>query len=649
TFSMWEEPSDSLKYQKIFLENEIEQFANIEMENYLSILKKIDFEQLLKAQNCFYSGFEILQKNSNDFEYDMSLTKVTKWGKMHIGSLEDDSYRQQYAFILDPSGNDRYLGRIATNWNKPYFWHLDIEGDDYYKNDKIGDMFFANFGLGIHQDEKGNDYYYTSDFGMSASFGCYIHLDNIGNDHYISGLHSLAAATWGVVYFAEEGGNDSYHCSEYGQGFGSTMGISLLYDKDGSDTYYAGGKYFHKPLAPKDYRSLAQGFGFGIRPHLAGGIGVLYDVYGNDSYQGGVYAQGVGYWYALGILLDDDGNDFYDAVYYPQGSGIHLAGGFLADLAGEDHYYSKHGPGQGAGHDYAVGFFIDREGNDSYNVEGGNGLGLSNSVGIFLDVKGNDRYSKKSDINYGYGKRARSSGSIGIFLDTAGEDSYPGNVFDNNSKWQRGFYGFGLDTLFTKTEMQKETEQIDMDFDETFSIKELFSIAAEWDVGSSKKRVEKARALLMTRENETAQYIYENKLGTQSSLEFRAIEYFAKNSPKMSEYFCKALQHSDSLWVKNTITLIAALQDTTYLNKLVKYAEERKYTTTVLKALGNIPSDKSREILSDFIESSSEKLRFITAQSLKEIEAEKLLMKMKDDESFLVRALVKNYFLQKEK
>ncbi len=52
----------------------------------------------------------------------------------------------------------------------------------------------------------------------------------------------------------------------------------MLLDGQGNDIYSAGGKYKHAPLVPDDFRSLGQGFGFGMRPDFAGGIGVLCDL-----------------------------------------------------------------------------------------------------------------------------------------------------------------------------------------------------------------------------------------------------------------------------------------------------------------------------------------------------------------------------------
>jgi len=126
--------------------------------------------------------------------------------------------------------------------------------------------------------------------------------------------------------------------------------------------------------------------------------------------------------------------------------------------------------GQGAAHDYAVGYLIDRKGNDVYSVEGGNGLGLTNSVALFLDACGNDRYERNVTSNYGFANTARNTGSIGIFLDTGGNDIYPISSdtsgyqerFQNDSQWSYGTYGLGWDTLMVveeKPAMEEKTEE----------------------------------------------------------------------------------------------------------------------------------------------------------------------------------------------
>ncbi len=495
---------------------------------------------------------------------------------------------------------------------------LDLAGNDFYSSDEISGLFAAVGGMSINFDAEGDDIYEGDDISFASLFGYQLSWDTKGDDFYKAGLYSLAAGTFGISTLLDSCGNDIYSVTELGEGFGGTLGAGLLLDYCGADNYLAGGKYLHDPLAPHDYRTLAQGFGFGVRPYLGGGIGVLQDNSGNDSFQGGVYAQGVGYWYALGILIDGSGNDFYDAVYYPQGSGIHLAGGFLLDREGEDHYYSKHGPGQGAAHDYGVGFLVDRHGDDRYSVEGGNGLGLTNSVGIFLDAEGDDLYQSPTS-QYGSGREARHSGSLGLFLDTGGSDIYPHERCKDDTFWTYGKFGFGFDTLMVaegKTDIEKESEEKEKEIDSLATTEELFDIAAEWQVGNNKKRVEKAREFLLNREKETAEFIYNERLDTKSGLVFRAIKNFVENSDAYDPFIWRGLEHEDSLCVKNTMAIIGMTKDTVYIDTLHSFVQKEKYLETVLSTLGELHSDKSTEILKNFIEHHSEKIRVITARAL---------------------------------
>ncbi|MBC8527580.1 MAG: hypothetical protein ISS28_02135 [Candidatus Cloacimonetes bacterium] len=655
SYTVWQEDQDSLLYQQYFQEHGITEYPDLEVEDIIPLLKKIDFSSLMQSAIIFQTGLDVMQKNiiQKGFNWKHRLEKDTRWGRFCIGSYKDDTYNQAYSFVLEPAGDDIYRMPIQTGFYQPYYWIIDFSGDDSYINYEIGGLFHALCGLGAHIDFEGNDVYQGGDFTFSSFYGYQVGWDKDGNDIYTGGLHSLGASTFGVSILFDKSGNDMYSVTELGEGFGGTMGAGLLIDFGGNDLYYAGGKYLHEPLAPLDYRTLSQGFGFGVRPMMGGGIGIVYDKEGNDSYQGGVYAQGVAYWYALGILIDKEGNDFYDAVYYPQGSGIHLAGGFLLDEKGEDHYYSKHGPGQGAGHDYAVGFLIDRAGNDSYSVEGGNGLGLTNSVGIFIDVSGDDRYERNFGSNYGFANIARQSGGIGLFLDTGGNDLYPAysdttmNLYKNNFFWKQGIYGIGWDTLFvidSITAIEEMAEEQASDVDSLADIETVFDIASEWGVGSSSKRVKRAEEILLKRDVETAEYIYENKLDTKKGLIYRAIKNFALKSEEFKKYIPLALNNPDSLVVKNAIRLIGEISDSTYIDSLNKFIEQNKYLSTVLYALGKMKSDKSTIVLQDFIESPSERLRVITARGLKQINtplSRKLLMTMKNDQSFLVRTIVR--------
>jgi len=647
SLNLFEEPEDSLRYQEFFRQNNIPEY-DLKIEEIISIIRKIDFANLMQAAEIFQSGFEVLQNDisAKKFSFSARLEKDTKFGKFCLGSNGKDVYTEDYSFILEPNGDDDYETNFNTNWEKPFYWLIDLNGNDEYRNREIDGLFGVFAGLGMNLDVSGDDFYHGGDFSFCSFLGFQSSRDESGNDVYESGLYTLGAASYGISFLIDESGNDIYSATEFAEGFAGTLGAGFLVDYSGNDVYFAGGKYLHKPLAPLDYRSLAQGFGYGVRPDLAGGIGILYDGSGNDRFNGGVYAQAVAYWYALGILIDKSGNDFYTAVYYPQGSGIHLAGGFLLDEQGEDHYYSKHGPGQGAGHDYSVGFLVDKAGNDNYAIEGGNGLGLTNSVGIFYDFSGDDSYEKQYPKNYGFANQSRDSGGIGIFIDSGGIDKYPTENCRNDSFWVNGIYGFGLDTLLVIPEkpVEKMAEENSAEIDSLAPIADIFSIASEWEVGSAKKRVRKARKILLSRAEETAVYISDNELGTKSGLVYRAIKDFAEKSDELQKYFPQLLHHQDSLFVKNTIGLLGDLADSVYIDSLETFVSARKYLPTVLSALGKMKTDKCTRILQEFINSPSEKIRVIVARGLKKIDSpksRKLLLTMKNDSSFLVRMIVK--------
>ena len=642
-----QEEEDSLKYENFLTENQITQFDSLEIEEVIPLLEKIKFCDLAKSFNLFQTGFDVLRENicKLDFNYSQKLVYDSPWGRMCIGTAGDDKYTEDYCLLIDPVGNDIYRGNINSLKNN-FFWFIDLTGDDLYKNTNIMGLFSVFNGCGCSCDQQGDDVYYSDDFSFSSLFGFQMHCDYSGNDIYHSGLHSIASATFGVSLLMDLNGNDLYSVTEYGEGYAGTLSSAVLADYQGNDTYISGGKYLHAPLAPLDYRSLSQGFGFGVRPDLGGGIGILYDQKGNDHYNGGVYAQGVAYWYALGILIDKQGNDFYDAVYYPQGSGIHLAGGFLFDQEGEDHYHSKHGPGQGAAHDYAVGYLVDREGNDSYSVEGGNGLGLTNSVGIFIDVTGNDSYARLYESNYGHANQARNSASIGIFIDTGGIDAYPLSRCENDSAWKSGTFGFGIDTLMVQQREKVEEMAVEqaVEIDSLAEISSLFAIASEWGVGSAQKRVKKAGEFLLKRDKETAEYIAKNKMNTKNGLVYRAIENYASASDEFRVYWSELLNNSDSLIVKNTISIIGEVSDTTYIDTLYSFLKRGEYSNNVLSALGKMKTEYAVEILKKYRFVESEKTRVIVARGLKNTDSElsnDYLLEMINDESFLVRSMLR--------
>jgi hypothetical protein len=655
--TMWQEGEDSVRYREWRTQQGIREFKSLDLQTMTPVIQKIHFDRLVAAA-------ELLQAKVSCFTHAAGamkrlpgkpLVRKTPWGLFVFGTPGNDVYDRPCAFVIDPAGNDVYHAPWRTDFDRPLYLQIDVKGDDTYRNSEISGLFSVLGGVGVSYDDAGNDQYYGDDNTMTAFFGCQIAEDAGGDDIYRAGLYGLAAGTFGISLLMDDEGRDEYYLLEYGEGFGGTLGAGILADYTGNDLYFAGGKYLHIPLAPNDYRSMAQGFGFGVRSDWGGGIGMIYEGEGNDTYKGGVYSQAVAYWYALGMIVDEAGNDVYDSVYYPQGSGIHLAGGFLFDRAGDDHYYSKNGPGQGAAHDWAVGFLVDRAGDDIYSVPGGNGLALTNSVALFLDASGDDRYERSVNSNYGFANQSRDSGGLGLFMDLGGHDRYPSpddttKTFDfwrDNHNWVSDTYGFGIDTLAvapTPKAIEKMAEEAVADVDSTASIDSLFAVASSWGVGSYEKRVKKAADYLLLRPGETAKYIYDTQLGSKDGLVWRAITDFAHRSDSLKKYIPLALHHPDSLWNKSAIALIADLSDSTYIDSLKALLVQKRYVASALSALGYIPSDRSAAVLETWIDCPSERYRVIVARGFKEINtprAQKNLRIMLDDPSFTVRTIAK--------
>jgi hypothetical protein len=84
----------------------------------------------------------------------------------------------------------------------------------------------------------------------------------------------------------------------------------------------------HSRLSGILLQSIGQGFGHGVRAGkdtsgVPGGIGILIDEKGDDTYIADYFAQGASYYYGVGILNDMDGDDQYLSGRYSQGAGIH--------------------------------------------------------------------------------------------------------------------------------------------------------------------------------------------------------------------------------------------------------------------------------------------------------------------------------------
>ncbi|MEW6052060.1 MAG: hypothetical protein AB1644_13485 [Candidatus Zixiibacteriota bacterium] len=374
---------------------------------------------------------------------DLYLGKQKGWA---VGGAGDDIYKGDFQFILDLGGNDSY--ELTYDPAHPHgVIIVDLSGNDRYIAKTDYTLGSGCFSVGLLLDFGGDDQYSARSFGLgSGYYGFGLLYDAGGNDRYDGDTHVQGAGTFGLGLLIDESGRDIYNAAVYSQGFGFVQGLGAIYELDGSDSYYAGGKYKDNLRFRDHYLSLSQGFGYGIRPTLSGGIGAIVDLKGSDTYYSDIFAQGASYWWSLGILYDSSGNDSYQSFQYAQGAATHMTLGALIDDYGNDVYFGKRLM-HGCGHDYSCGLILDRHGNDTYTAyDLSQGAGSANGVGIQIDNEGEDRYLVKDTVNtQGFGDSRRDFGSIGLLIDLGGADQYNGHG-RNNAFWKTASkWGGGMD------------------------------------------------------------------------------------------------------------------------------------------------------------------------------------------------------------
>lgn len=385
----------------------------------------------------------------------------TTWGVLELTGGTDDRHTDSDTFLLfDTGGNDTYVNcpcnNSVTNWCSIV---IDSAGNDKYLSDEVlantpvnqwagrkggGNLpgpGGALFGYSILIDSRGDDLYRTHRPGLgSGRYGVGVLLDKAGEDQYDAYQDSEGFGLFGAGILEDDAGRDVYRCFTESQGCGMAGGAGYLVDRAGDDTYVAEDQVidFASAQSAQHNTSMAQGAGYGRRADitdgesLAGGIGILYDQSGNDSYSCAVFGQGVGYWMGVGALWDDSGTDTYTGLWYVQGAAAHFAIGYLEDGQGNDSYTATMNMAQGAGHDFSIGMLLDHAGDDVYKAPNLSlGAGNVNGIGILVDFAGADRY-ESSGITLGKASPPDANSlrmralCLGVFIDLGGaNDTYP--------------------------------------------------------------------------------------------------------------------------------------------------------------------------------------------------------------------------------
>ncbi len=414
----------------------------------------------------------------------------TDAGLVRIGGAGDDVYEldagddpEDILLMVELGGDDEYRIPAGSNTSASNAVSvlIDLGGNDFYGYDEVNDSFdflmpaddggrfgpstdFPNarqslsrrgrqgagmYGYGVLFDlGAGNDIYRSLRMSQGyAHMGVGVLHDDGGDDSYSCEAGCQGAGQWGIGILSDSAGTDSYSSIGYSMGFAWIGGAGLLIDAQGNDSYdcahghpdYGGtpGIYPSAQMPTTANSSFCQGAGFGSRTDsFSGGIGVLRDIAGDDTYSAGVFAQGTGYWQGTGVLADGGGSDSYDAFWYVQGGAAHYALGMLVDDGeGDDRFNLERTPisvQMGSGHDFSTGILINEAGNENY-VFAGLAMGASNcnGMGLVVDNGGDDHYSSSTTSGWGVGNMSGecidtrpSSRSMAIMIDAGGSDTY---------------------------------------------------------------------------------------------------------------------------------------------------------------------------------------------------------------------------------
>ena len=413
-------------------------------------------ENLCPAFAALAGAVETLaaELKTNRFTEPFYAETDTELGRIIVNNRSHVTFTNEAFLILDTGHDNVYLnsaGGANGLASRPISIVIATGDNNQFVARRSFSQGAGVFGIGILAALGSNATFAAKHVSQGAGlFGCGMLMTGPGRQTFDADTFCQGAGYYGVGILWQRGGDTTYQARQMAQGFGGPGGCGLLLDSGGNDVYLAGGKYACDWL-PGHYFSLAQGFGYGMRPFAGGGVGILCDVAGEDRYVADVYGQGASYWYATGLLLDLAGNDTYQAHQYCQGAGIHLSSGALVDFAGND-TYTAHAICQGAAHDYAVGLLIDRAGDDTYTgATTAQGSALNTSVAMLLDHAGNDFYAGRDPTQSqaaGHDGGKRECGAIALLLDLAGQDIYSQGQ-TNNTTWLKPWYGAGLDAEWT--------------------------------------------------------------------------------------------------------------------------------------------------------------------------------------------------------
>lgn len=620
-------------------------------EDLMLTAGKVDLQGILDAGMRVAKAIDSYLQKSGRITGDVIFQLQSEAGQVIIGGPGDNEYRlKDAALIIDPGGNDKYF--LRNPLKKQVCVIIDYEGNDEYLSETDFSQAGAAFGLSFLIDRKGDDTYRGKNFSQGcAVFGVGILMDEEGNDTYSADTMVQGAGAFGIGLLIDLSGNDKYNGALMAQGFGFTKGLGGIVELEGDDVYLSGNRYPDMREPEGAFRCFSQGFGYGMRNYSAGGIGILADYQGNDTYQASYFAQGASYWLSLGILYDQQGNDRYKARRYSQGAGIHLSAGCLLDCSGDDSYLSW-GVSQGCGHDYSPGLLIDMQGDDRYVSNWlSQGAGSQSGMGLLVDIEGDDSYQGQTNTQgIGVYDDLRDYNSLGLLLELQGRDTYssPGR---EGPFWQAGGYGGGLDVEKAGLKTIKELGRMEikdnpLEVQRSQMPRELPPIIAELERSIPGEKIKKEIAETLSKGGPQIIELLLGYIDIKDTITARTVEEALKNMGKPAAIKLGRLlkeQEFSPGKVCSILYVLGELKEENSLGAFLEYLSSDKAKVRLMSARGikNLKARPPLEKVLPLTKEKSAKIRKFAAEILgkfgKNKQVHNVLLRLLKDDNFNVR------------
>lgn len=337
----------------------------------------LDPAQLTDIRDCaepLWKAINDLRLGLTSGELRAPAAPLDLWPVLKVAGAGDDVHANDYVLLLDTGGDDTYTSNagasvVDLHFAPPGSPVPGLRGYGPSRGCQAGTPDAENllngrctFAAGALLDLRGNDTYgvkqapdldarctaqplvrriVTAGAGL---LGVGILQDAEGDDAYTGKTFSLGAGhAFGVGILSDLAGNDAYAAVRNSQGASSVNGyLGVLRDEGGNDSY---DWYMPAPLDPN------------AANETDGAGGVLDDVGACDNRRR--FLQGSGNLGGVGVLIEDGGADSYRGAFSTDG---------LQPLIGP-----VPGGSQGYGTNGGAGVLYDRAGSDAYRIVGDQG------------------------------------------------------------------------------------------------------------------------------------------------------------------------------------------------------------------------------------------------------------------------------------